>query len=68
MLRLLSFATLLLIAACLIISASIALADAPGPTSAEGGDDLDVYEFDFEIATEATPHPEHDEFVAFQDI
>ena len=68
MLRLLSFATLFLIAACLIISASIALADATGPTSAEGRDDLDVYEFDFEIPINATPHPEHDEFIVFQDI
>ena len=67
-LRLLSVATLLLIVACLIISASIALADAPRAPADGGLDNVDIYEFDFEIEVDARPHPEHDEFSAFQDI
>ncbi len=64
-LRLLSVATLLLILACLVISASIALADTR-PASNQSGVSVsdvtttDIYEFDFEI--EMLPNAEFDEF------
>lgn len=63
-LRLLSVATLLLIVACLIISASIALADVPADQAAVSVKDVtttDIYEFDFEI--EMLPNAEFDEFI-----
>ncbi len=61
-LRLLSVATLLLILACLVISASIALADAP-PASNQLGLSVsdvttsDIYEFEIEML----PNAEFDE-------
>jgi hypothetical protein len=64
--RLLSIATMLLIVACLIISASIALAE-PLPASNQSGVSVDVvtttdiYEFDFK--TEMLPNAEFDEFI-----
>lgn len=66
-LRMLSIATLLLIVACLIISASIALAETPRPTGPSNvistGDvtAADIYEFDFEIET--LPNAEFEEFI-----
>ncbi len=70
-LRLLSIATLLLIVACLIVSATIALADVPETSKSGISDQLDisaaeragpdVYEFDFEI--EIRPNAELDEFI-----
>lgn len=68
-LRLLSIATLLLIVACLIISASIALADVPSRPGASHQSIVsvdavttgDIYEFDFEI--EMLPNAESDEFI-----
>ena len=71
MLRLLSIATLLLIVACLVISASIALADASrvSDQSDVGVSDVsptDIYEFDFEI--ELRPNAEFDEFTRHQDV
>lgn len=67
-LRLLSVATLLLIVACLIISASIALADVPADQAADQAAvsvknviTTDIYEFDFEI--EMLPNAEFDEFI-----
>ncbi len=65
-LRLLSIATLLLIVACLIISASIALAeplrqDDRSNISVAAVASTDVYEFDFEV--ENLPNAELDEFI-----
>ena len=78
MLRLLSVATLLLLVACLIISASIALADIPtaatpsasglAPAGADGRTAVDIYEFDFAIETQTLPNPEFDEFITPQEI
>lgn len=73
MLRLLTTATLLLIVACLIISASIALADAPGAPGVTSSDadqptTVDIYEFDFPIKTETLPNPEFKDVIAAQDI
>lgn len=64
MLRMLTVATLLLVVACLIISASIALAAEPKAQPAP----LDVYEFDFAIPAETGPDPEFAEPILFQDI
>jgi len=67
-LRLLSFATLLLIVACLILSASIALAaardpDAPHQSTVSLGKitSPDIYEFDFEVVS--VPNAEFEEFI-----
>jgi hypothetical protein len=65
-LRLLSIATLLLVAACLIIGVSVALAGdtrASDQSSVSVGDvsTADIYEFDFEI--EKLPNAEFDEFI-----
>lgn len=76
MLRLLSVATLLLLVVCLIISASIALADMPTadaprassatPTGVDELTAIDIYEFDFAIET--LPNPEFDEFITPREI
>lgn len=60
--RLLSVATLLMIALCIVVSASIALAEEPAPATE------DVYEFDFVIEAETLPHPEFVEPGNTQDI
>jgi hypothetical protein len=70
-LRFLSIATVLLILACLIISASIALADVPISSKLGASDQSavsvdavvtrDIYEFDFE--TEIVPNAEFEEFI-----
>ena len=70
-LRFLSIATMLLILVCLIISASIALADVPSPSKPGASDQsvvsvddvtvADIYEFDFEI--EMLPNAEFEEFI-----
>lgn len=65
MLRLLSIATLLLVAACLIIGVSVALAGGAHASDQSGvsvGDvSTDIYEFDFKIET--LPNAEFDEFI-----
>lgn len=65
-LRVLGVATLLLLVACLILSASIALAHGPG--GAEDSAAVDVYEFDFPIEAESAPNPEFDEAIIAREI
>lgn len=71
-LRLLSIATLLLIVACIVIGASIALADASSASAtatwAGNARGIDIYEFDFPVRPETLPHPEFGEITAYQDI
>lgn len=70
-LRVLSYATLILVALCLIVSASIALAAGPvaiGPGASshvtddvKGATGIDIYEFDFRVEAETLPNPELEE-------
>lgn len=64
MLRFLGFATLFLVAVCLAVGASIALAAdgaRPALTTAENPALADVYEFDFTVTLDDEPDPEFDE-------
>jgi hypothetical protein len=73
-LRLLNIATFVMIAICIIVSASIALAEdvagepAAPPAAEQTLTEIDVYEFDFVVETEALPNPEFDAPSDIEDI
>jgi hypothetical protein len=73
-LRLLNIATFVMIAICIIVSASIALAEdvAEAPAAPRAAEqtftEIDVYEFDFAVEAETQPNPEFDEPSDIEDI